>query len=185
MSRTMDAATEAEIVTSDLAPAILFEGEFASGTLRLWTGYGTLNWNGFDWTGAGSLLGIGSIEETVDVTANGTTIALSGVPTTLVSAAINDAQQGLAGRLYLALLASDGSIIGAPALAFVGRLDVPELTDDADTCTITISYESRLIDLTKPREWRYTHESQQVLYPGDLGFEYVTTIQDKDIKWGR
>ena len=72
-----------------------------------------------------------------------------------------------------------------PVQAFSGRLDVPEIKDDADTCTITISYESRLIDLTVARTWRYTHESQQVLFPGDLGFEYVTTIQDREITWGR
>ena len=40
---------------------------------------------------------------------------------------------------------------------------------------------SWLIDLTVARTWRYTHENQQVLYPGDLGFEYVTSIQDRAI----
>jgi hypothetical protein len=30
-----------------------------------------------------------------------------------------------------------------------------------------------------------THESRQVLYPGDLGFEYVNAIQDREITWGR
>jgi hypothetical protein len=42
-----------------------------------------------------------------------------------------------------------------------------------------------LIDLTVPRTWRYTHESQQALFSGDLGFEYVTAIQDREITWGR
>ncbi|HBN31649.1 MAG TPA: hypothetical protein DD416_10620, partial [Rhodobacteraceae bacterium] len=72
-----------------------------------------------------------------------------------------------------------------PVQAFSGRLDVPEIADDANTCTITISYESRLIDLNTARSWRYTHESQQSLYPGDRGFEYVTAIQDREITWGR
>jgi hypothetical protein len=62
---------------------------------------------------------------------------------------------------------------------------VPEITDNATTCTLTLSYESRLIDLTIARNWRYISESQQVLHPGDRGFDYVTTIQDKQITWGR
>ena len=62
---------------------------------------------------------------------------------------------------------------------------MPEITDDAETCRITISYESRLIDLNTARSWRYTHESQQALHPGDLGFEYVAAIQDREVTWGR
>jgi hypothetical protein len=117
--------------------------------------------------------------------AGGTAVSLSGVPLDLVQMAIEEARQGLPGRIWLGLLTEDGSIIADPVQAFSGRLDVPEIKDDADTCMITISYESRLIDLTVARTWRYTHESQQVLFQGDLGFEYVTAIQNREITWGR
>jgi hypothetical protein len=63
-------------------------------------------------------------------------------------------------------------------------MDVPTLRDDAETCTVTVTYEGRLIDLGRAREWRYTHESQQQLAPGDRGFEYVAGLQDKEILWG-
>jgi len=33
--------------------------------------------------------------------------------------------------------------------------------------------------------WRYTFESQQVLFRGDRGIEHITTIQDREITWGR
>jgi hypothetical protein len=107
------------------------------------------------------------------------------VPLDLVQVAIDEARQGMPGRIWIGLMSEAGALIADPVQAFSGRLDVPEITEDADTCTITISYESRLIDLTVPRTWRYTHESQQVLYPGDLAFEYVTAIQDREIPWGR
>ena len=103
----------------------------------------------------------------------------------LMAAMSAGAVAAMTGSVWLGLLAENGSIIADPVQAFSGRLDVPEIKDDADTCTITISYESRLIDLTVARTWRYTHESQQVLFPGDLGFEYVTAIQDREITWGR
>ena len=183
--RGVTPAFAAALVERDLRPVILFEGEFASGWLRLWSGLGEIVWAGKTWFGAGTLLGIGVIDETSAVVAGGTSVSLSGVPADLVQRAITEARQGLPGRVWIGLLTAARAIIEEPVLAFAGRLDVPEITDDAETCRITISYESRLIDLNTSREWRYTHESQQALHPGDLGFEYVTAIQDREIKWGR
>lgn len=185
MSRDLTVAFATALADQSLRPVIFFEGQFASGWVRIWSRLGEISWNGQTWAGAGSLLGLGSIDETGEVVAGGTAVSLSGVPLDLVQMAIEEARQGLPGRIWLGLLTENGSIIADPVQAFSGRLDVPEIKDDADSCTITISYESRLIDLTVPRTWRYTHESQQALFPGDPGFEYVTSIQDKEITWGR
>ena len=185
MGRDLTVAFSSALADHTLRPVIFFEGQFASGWVRLWSGIGEIIWNGKAWSGAGTLLGLGSIEETGEVVAGGTAISLSGVPLDLVQMAIAEARQGLPGRVWLGLRGENGSMIADPVQAFSGRLDVPEIKDDAESCTITISYESRLIDLTVPRAWRYTHESQQVLFPGDLGFEYVTAIQDREITWGR
>jgi len=185
MSRDLTPAFAAALAGRDLRPVILFEGMFASGVVRFWSGLGAIDWNGQTWTGAGMLLGLGAIEETGEVVAGGTTVSLSGVPADLVQAAIGEARQGLPGRVWLGLLDAAHQLIADPVLAFAGRLDVPEITDDGAACRISISYESRLIDLNAPRSWRYTHESQQVLHPGDKGFAYVTVIQDKDVPWGR
>lgn len=173
------------LAEQNLQPVILFEGQFATGMVRIWSGLGDVVWNEKTWAGAGALLGMGAIDETREVVAGGTTLSLSGVPLDLVQVAIDEARQGMPGRIWIGLMSEAGALIADPVQAFSGRLDVPEITEDADTCTITISYESRLIDLTVPRTWRYTHESQQVLYPGDLAFEYVTAIQDREIPWGR
>lgn len=184
MSRTITPAMAAALSSGDLRPALFFEGEFASGFLRLWSGLGDVVWNAQTWVGAGNLMAISQIEETTDIVASGLSVTLSGVPTAFVSAAIIDAQQGLPGRVWVALRDTADAIIADPIQVMAGRLDVPTLTDSGDTCEITITYESRLIDLTKPREWRYTHESQLALYPGDVGFWYVTSLQEKEVVWG-
>ena len=171
--------------SGELYPAIFFEGAFASGWVRIWTGSHDITWDDKLWTGAGALLGLGALEETSDVVASGTSVSLSGVPLDLISLAIEEARQGSPGRIWLALLTPEREVIANPVQAFSGRLDVPEISEDGSTCTITISYESRLIDLNTPRNWRYTHESQQILFPGDRGFEHVTAIQDREITWGR
>lgn len=185
MSRNLPTAFATALDAQVLRPALLFEGEFADGWLRLWSGVGDLSWGGFTWTGAGTLLQVGSLEETQDVVASGSTVTLSGVPVEVVETAINQAEQGAPGRVYLALFDANWALIDNPVLAFAGRLDVPEVADGQGTCSVTISYESRLIDLTTPRELRYTHEAQRLAYPSDRGFEYVTSIQDKEITWGR
>ena len=185
MTRAATADYLAALENGELYPAIFFEGEFASGWVRVWSGLGELAWDDKIWTGMGSLISIGALEETSDVVASGTMISLSGVPLEMVGIAIEEARQGKPGRVWLGLLDDDQSVIADPVQAFQGRLDVPEITDNAQSCTVTISYESRLIDLGTPRSWRYTHESQQALHSGDRGFEHVTTIQDKEITWGR
>lgn len=184
MSRDVTPGFAAALSEPSLRPIALFEGEFASGWVRLWSGLGELAWDGHSWTGMGSLLSIGALEETSDVVASGTLISLSGVPLEMVGIAIEEARQGKPGRVWLGLLDETFHVIADPVQAFQGRLDVPEITDNAKSCTLTISYESRLIDLNTPRTWRYTHESQQVLFRGDLGFEYVTAIQDREVTWG-
>lgn len=185
MSRDLTPDFAAALGSRDLRPVIFFEGTFASGIVRLWSGLGEIGWAGESWSGAGALLGLGAIEETSEVVAGGTSVSLSGIPPDLVQMAIGEARQGQPGRVWLGLLTAEGQIIADPVLAFAGRLDVPEITDDAESCRITISYESRLIDLNTARSWRYTHESQQALHPGDLGFEYVSAIQDREVTWGR
>jgi hypothetical protein len=184
MSRTITPAVLAELAAGVVRPAIFVESQFPSGYLRLWSGLGEITWGGRTWAGAGTLLNVGAIEETTDVVATGTTVTLSGIPTDLVSACINDARQGLPGQIYLGFLTAAGAVIADPVMAFAGRLDVPTIMDGADRCEIQITYESRLIDLNRAREWRYTHESQQQISPGDRGFEYVAGLQEREIRWG-
>lgn len=185
MSRGLSAPFLAALNSGVLRPAIFFKGSFGDGDLRLWSGLGQITAMSEVYTGGGTLLGFSAVEETQDVVATGTAVTLSGVPSGLVASALNEVRQGLPGWLYLGLLDQNGALVGDPVLLFEGRVDVPEIADDEQTCAITLTYESRLIDLTRAREWRYTDESQKALYPDDRGFEYVTTIQDKEIVWGR
>jgi hypothetical protein len=164
-------------------PVLFYEGEFTGGTLRLWSGVGTISWNSQSWTGAGTLLGIGPIQETTEIRASGTTLSLNGVSSSIISVALAQCRQGLPGRVWLGGLDSSNAVIADPYMAFEGRLDVPEISDDGETCSVSVSYESRLIMLERPRERRVTHEDQQIDYPGDRFREYITGLQDKVVVW--
>lgn len=184
MARDLTSAVDTALAQGTVRPVLFFEGEFAAGTVRLWTGLGSITWNGSSWLGAGELLNVSSIEASGDVRAQGVTISLSGMPGSLISLALAQAQQGLPGRIYLGLMDSAGAVIADPHLAFSGRLDVPVIDDAGDSCTITISYEGRLIDLQRARERRYTDEDQRIQHPADRGFEFIPSLQDAQIVWG-
>lgn len=122
MSRALTEAMALALQSSNVAVALLLEGEYASGTVRTWTGLGTLSWGGHDWTGLGQLIGIGPIEETDRPEARGLAVTLRGVKPADVSLALNEFRLNKAGSIRLALFDSDlilgggeaGEILGEP-----------------------------------------------------------------------
>jgi hypothetical protein len=184
MPRTVTPAFAAAVAAGTVRPAILVEALFDSGAVRLWSGLGDVVYASNTYTGAGNLLVIDALQERGDVQALGTTITLTGIPSVLVSLALAEPYQGRIVRIYQALLDANLAVIADPDERFTGRADVMAISDDAETATISMTVESRLIDLQRPRERRYTHEDQQTEYPGDLGLNFVAAIQDRPIKWG-
>ena len=62
-------------------------------------------------------------------------------------------------------------------------MDTMPVTPDPNNPVIRLNAENDLYRLTQSRERRLTHEEQQNDYPGDMFFEYVTDMQDKEIVW--
>lgn len=92
MTRALSPAFAEALASAELCPVVFSEGEFASGTVRIWTGLGEVNWDGKIWTGLGGLLSFGAIEETNQVVASGTMLSLSAVPVDLVALDIRGQQ---------------------------------------------------------------------------------------------
>lgn len=184
MSRGLAAGVLSQIAAPSVQPILFFFGEFTTGDVRMWSGLGNISWDGQTWLGAGNLVQISNIEEPGEIKAQGVIVTFNGIPSELISLVLQSVRQGAVGKVWLGFLSS-GSIVANPWLLFEGRLDVPVINEEAETCSITITYESRLIDLTRARTRRYTDQDQQNEYPGDLGMEYVASLQEKEIAWGR
>jgi hypothetical protein len=184
MARALTAAMLAAMATGNVKPLILYEGEFSGGTVRLFTGYGTIVWNGNTFTGSGQMLNITAIQEVSELQAVNFTISLNGQVQSLLSIALGQVRRGKPGRVWLGLLNDAGALIDDPFLCFSGRADKPDIVPDPESATIAVAYESRLIDASRRRERRYTSEDQQIDYPGDLGFDYVPSLQDTVFTWG-
>lgn len=187
-------------------PFFAIELLFDSNSFRVWSGLGELQANGVIWQGAASLISLTPIEETSEIAATGMTFTMSGLPSSLVSLALQEPYQGRVAKVYfglasvpVALLTEGGDRIVAEDLLpldissgeqseliemFSGHMDVMTITDSGNEAVISVTAESRLIALERPNEIRYTPEDQKRKYPDDRGLDFVADLQDKEIKWG-
>jgi hypothetical protein len=92
-----------EVVYPFFAIEMLFDG---SQTLRLWTGVGTLVYEGNSWFGTGNMLAIESVEETSEISAKGASVTLSGVPSEVLSLALSEPYQGRVANIYFGTFSS-------------------------------------------------------------------------------
>jgi hypothetical protein len=183
-NRTLTTSMQAEVAATSMQPALFYEGEFSGGTLRLWTGLGTLTYSGNNWTGAGQLINVTNVTETLDTRADGVEMTLSGMPSSLISTVLGQSQTNRPGKLWLAMITASNTVVSDPYLLFAGKLDQPSINDDGTTCTIAVQYENQMTDLQRARIRHFTSEDQNIDYPNDEGFDTVATLTDKSFVWG-
>jgi hypothetical protein len=68
---------------------------------------------------------------------------------------------------------------------FSGKMNTMTIEDAPETAVISLTIESRLIELGRAKTRRYNHESHIARYPGDNFFSYVADLQDRQVSWGR
>jgi hypothetical protein len=164
-----------------IEPFFALDLEFDSGTLRFWSGVGTKTINGEDYLGAGGLLSISDIEETAAISAAGATITLSGIPSELLSLALTEPYQNRRCLIYFGLAGAEADM----AVIFVGTMDRMDIEEGAETSVIQLAVENRLLDLERARVRRYSNNDQKSRFPNDRGLEFVESLQDRDLFWGR
>jgi len=206
MTRDLSPITLKNINDDVVRPFFAVELNFDDNIVRTWTGVGTLVLpDGTSWVGTGQLLSISSIEETQEMSVKGATLTMSGIPSELLSLALSEPYQGRVCNIYFgtlsngSLLKQDGAYIlkqdGGKILVetgeegfnqlFSGYMDQMNISDGPESATIEMRVENKLIDLERARVARYTSGYQKSVYPGDLGLDFVESLQDKDIVWGR
>jgi len=207
MSRTLSTAVsdvlDNDVVYPFFAVELLFDGDEV---LRMWTGLGTLVYDSVSWYGAGNLLGVSNVEETSEIAAKGATLTLTAVPSEIISLALTQPYQGRVCNIYFGMfsrgslqqegseayiLMEDGSKImlelretGLTEI-FTGYMDQMIIEEGPDSSTIQLAVENRLVDLERARPARYTSAYQKSKYPTDLGFDFVESLQDQKLVWGR
>lgn len=222
MSRDLSSGVTVNLENDVIFPFFAVELNFDDGTfeaanggiynrvLRLWTGQGTLVYEGNEYFGTGNLLDVSLIEETTEIAAKGATLTLSSVPSEVISLALTEQYQGRTCKIFFGLfqegrLEDQTSAENAPAYIllqtggriiletnktslteiFTGYMDQMSINESADTSTLQLTAENKLIDLERPRVGRFTSEYQKSIYPDDKGFDFVESMQEQKIVWGR
>jgi len=182
-SRGATAAVKAELAGRVVAPILFAEIVWQSGVTHVWSGIGDLTWTGETWAGVGEFGGISPIEETLEIRAAGIELWLDGIDAGLLALVLADSSQGDTVKVWLGFLDNAGAIVLDPLLVFSGWVDQPVIDQTAAGGRIAVKAESELIDLKRPRLRRYSDQDQQLLWPGDLFFEFVAELGEREVKW--
>jgi hypothetical protein len=185
VARNLTAGWIAEATAATRRPVVFFEGVFSSGTLRLWNGYGDISWGGFTWQGNGWFQAPDGMEETVELEATDMSIVLSGIPDAMLALVLGDQQQGALGTLWFGFLNASGGVVSDAYPAWSGYFSHAEVDYGAAAASVELFYDSPLVDLERPREGRWTDQSQRQLFPGDTGFRYVVAAANWSGTWGQ
>jgi len=183
MSRTIHADVITEIAKDSFSQVTLIYFAFDP-AIYITNAFHDISYSGNTYQAGGHLLKSGAIQESSDVRVGTLNITLSGVDQTYISILLSQSTTDRQIKVYRAFLDSSQAIIGDPLLTFDGRVSDFKIKDTKKGSTISLSVASHWADFEKKSGRKTNHNSQQMYFDGDLGFEYAANIT-KDIKWGR
>ena len=181
----VDASIVNRLAADEQAIFFALKAEFDSDDILIWSGIDDIVINSETYTGAGSLLSISNVEETLELKSNGLAVALSGMDSEVVTLAMTENYQNRPLTLYLGYIMGGTNEVAGTLTLFKGRMTSLVVNDTPEGSTVTIDAENRLIDLDRPSNLRYTKESQNFLHSGDTSLNRVASLQDKQIIWGK
>lgn len=194
MTRSLSSEMVTLLDGSEFRPAFLIEAEFedstgTDATLRLWTGMGSLAYDGKTWTGTGDILTVEGFEEILETVSRGASFTLSGIGDaavngngdSIIDLALRTEYQSRPITMYLALFDADWNLAGA-FVYFGGFMDVMEVQEDGREAIITLSAENALVALERKVGRTYTAEDHKEQYPADTFFDQVAELQNMEIR---
>lgn len=182
--RPLLTAPDAALQNSNVPYLVMVELDFGGGVVRLTNAGYNFTWNGYTWTGTGSLGSISAIEEGTDLQMYGITLTLSGIESRYVAACLNSEYSGRNGTIWLAPLDENYRILANPVIIFKGRMDTMPMKLGKEAA-IQVTIESALMTWERGKSRVYGMSDQQSEYPNDLGLEFVAQMVDQEIYWGR
>jgi len=138
--------------------------------------------------GVGGLLQIAPLSESSELGALQFQLVLGGIEPERLALALTENYSGRPIFIYYATIdpetiAVQGGQTG-PILMTAALMDHMNI-EFGELATITVNLTSRLADWERARGGRYTNEHQQsYVDPNDRAFEYVVSLQRREVNWG-
>ena len=164
---------------------VAIKAEFDTETIHFWTGEDTITFGGSTYEGAGSLLNISNIDDTMELKSTNITISLAGMNETVLNLALSESYQNRNITVFMGYLMGGTREVMGTLVLFKGRMQKMSIFDNPQGSTIQLEAENRLIDLERPSNLRFTKESQKYIDSTDTSFNLVASLQDKEIVWGK
>ena len=159
MSRIIPAAIITALSQPTVQPFFAVEMSFDSGAIRLWSGSIDRTIDGQIYVASGNLLSVGSVEEVSDLSAKSLSVTLNGISSDIISLALIEPYQRRPARILFGVSDVDDYIE-----VFSGKMNMMNIEDSGDTSIVELTIESKLIELERAKERRYTHENQKSRY---------------------
>ena len=168
--------------------ARLVELDFADGVGRYWEGgTGDLLAGGQTWSGTGNLATISGIESALGGTAPQVTIGLSGVNAAAVARLVSSDQDVKGRPAKILIQFFDEATLAAldqPYAVYVGTMDVMSADIKGPTSSaIQVTCEGLFTGRGRPPYGYLSDRSQQALYPGDTGLQFMASMQNASPFW--
>src|SRR6056297_732943 len=138
LSTAIAGSLDDDVIFPFFAIELLFDNDQV---LRLWTGLGTLVYEGVSYTGTGTLLDVSAIEETTEIAVRGATLTLTGVPSEVISLALSEPYQGRVCNIYFGMFAK-GELLqeGGAYILLEGGGKIPLETQETGLTQIFSGY---------------------------------------------
>jgi len=182
-----DSANQSEAEKTRYMAFFAVDFDFQSQHTRLWSGIGTITFNGAEYSGVGDLGEINTPPEHARLVSETKHFALSGsdlISPSEISEEDIDASFGRSVVEYIGFVNPDTlQLVADPEVNWEGRMGVIRRVDGPEP-KVSISAEHRLAIMNLTDGYRWTHEHAQEFFSGDLGFREVPGIETKEVLWG-
>jgi hypothetical protein len=180
--RTLNAgalALLARIQAGERVPMVQLVEIMTSTPLRLTTAGGPVVWAGETWYGNSV-----SVDPVADSAGEYPAISLSmpAVTEDQISVVLTQPVEGVALRIYDALLDPDTGVVADAVLAWSGTLNVPGI-EDGPTAVASVTAEHRGVTALRQKPSRYTDDEQRRLYPGDTALDFDPATDAAPVAW--
>ncbi len=196
MTRDLDAGVQQSLddaETEGLNMALLFFADYEDDPVYVWSGVGNLPHNGNIYQGVGDLGNISSIIEDSKLKDVRYSATLSAIPQgsipDIIGAVTDGNPTGRDFTIDLAFFTPQVELSGILSLTagFMDGSSINEApTDDGELFgSVTQNLASDATRLSKRKFIRQTNQSQQQIFAGDLGLEFVSDTNMGEIYWGQ
>lgn len=176
-------ADMADAIKSGSDIALIAQIEHPDGTLYVWTGVGTLEYNGQSYVGAGKLGQVSPVRNTTDLAIQEIVFSMRGVNPT-DAARLSGNVRNLRAQVWMVALDYRGQVIADPyqVIDAIEDFQTLEVQDDGMT-SLNIITRNGFYTLERALQENWTAEDQKQIYPTDSGLDMIASLVNQDIQW--